>query len=1376
MKRWLTLIPLALACAGLSGGTISADYTTNAYAVTSASTEYTLSVPTLNGTQLPKIRAVVVATPGVGGNRSFKVSDRWAEFLYENGLAYIGVGDYYIAPSSTLTALDQLASQSLGGITYGELANAPVLAYGESAGGSSAFNMAYDFPERTIAFVVEHTRFFSQLSDASDPEAVKKVPGYFRWGEWDNERLEQGYQTLAPASILPMIQSGAQWMCAFEHRQTHATRIYDVEEAMGYFGLILPLRYDYQEGVAGQDPALGAVTLTEIPASSGYLGEHRLGAVQTTPNASDKPYTNLLKDWDSRDPYYAPYNSFERSDLQNHSWMPNASIAAFWATKFSLGHHELSVDFIDLLEDDIGRDVASSTSSVFPNYFNTGQDIRIAVDASGFANTARVDFYANDVLMGSDDTAPYEFSYNFSEAQTGMHAIYPVAVTAEGQRCVGPRRMVQVYSSIRGANTAPTITPIGEATGTAGGTLSLPFIIGDAETDPDSLSLNFTYLNRTNSISSGDYNFSFAGSGANRTLEVQLPSTSGELWGIVQVSDGDLSTNAYVTIHVEAASNEAPFFVTNESATNAGPIYTLGNWSRPISVRVYDFDTPLDQLTLTATCNSPTNIPDENIHLGGSGQFRFIQVKPITGGGTITMTLSDGTHSVQQNFYVGPTSHANTPPVISDIPDQNASYSNAQAPIEVRVYDLQTPSEKVVDADTLLGLSVTSDNQSLIPNGSISVTRVGPRHRISFTPAYGQTGTATLTATVTDEGGLQAVDTFDVTVSAPPILAVTEAPVINATISEAYTAALSASGGIQPYTWSLSSGNLPNGVTLGSDGTLSGTPTETGTFAFTAQVQDSDPGGAATDTANFSLVVDPNLAAPGDLIATAETNTSITLSWSDTAIGETGYEIDRRVSGMLTWSTITTTAANATQFNDFGSLAAGTVYEYRLRAITATQQGDYTATTNAEAIAAPVITAHPQDVNVLRGNTANLTVTATGGALSYQWYEGYRGNTSAPVPGGTSPTLSVPNVTGGRTFWVRVSNAVSQADSLAALVGVDVAAPSLKVNLGAEAGANWNSYVSFTEFGGQTSFSDHDLIYDNGSQANGVSMTLSRTTTNEPFCDHFSGIPLATYPGTWLDDTAAGSAWGIGLGNYEIKFEVTGLPAGTYTIEVYTYITTTVSSSNDGTTYPPYKLDSNQMVAGLSGATTTTTTEFDSTKFDADAHGTELMRWENLSVGDGQTVTITSTGGSEYPVINAFIIKGISLDNLTPFETWATNNGVSANEVADNDNDGLSNLVEYALDLDPGSHAHEKPTSRVANDQGTDYLYFNFRRNLAASELTYRIMGSDDLINWVELSPEPSDYYVVEADPDGDGSAEVRELRVPTSGQSRQFLRLEIVQ
>ena len=56
---------------------------------------------------------------------------------------------------------------------------------------------------------------------------------------------------------------------------------------------------------------------------------------------------------------------------------------------------------------------------------------------------------------------------------------------------------------------------------------------------------------------------------------------------------------------------------------------------------------------------------------------------------------------------------------------------------------------------------------------------------------------------------------------------------------------LNATGGVTPYTWSVSAGAMPSGFTISTNGTVAGTPKAAGTFHFTIRVLDAG-GGSAT--------------------------------------------------------------------------------------------------------------------------------------------------------------------------------------------------------------------------------------------------------------------------------------------------------------------------------------------------------------------------------------------------------------------------------------------------------------------------------------------------------------------------------------------------
>jgi len=67
---------------------------------------------------------------------------------------------------------------------------------------------------------------------------------------------------------------------------------------------------------------------------------------------------------------------------------------------------------------------------------------------------------------------------------------------------------------------------------------------------------------------------------------------------------------------------------------------------------------------------------------------------------------------------------------------------------------------------------------------------------------------------------------------------------------------VSTSGGTPPYTWSLAPGShpLPPGLNLTSDGTISGTPTASGTYDFTLRVVD---GSGRTVDYPYSITISP---------------------------------------------------------------------------------------------------------------------------------------------------------------------------------------------------------------------------------------------------------------------------------------------------------------------------------------------------------------------------------------------------------------------------------------------------------------------------------------------------------------------------------------
>ena len=75
------------------------------------------------------------------------------------------------------------------------------------------------------------------------------------------------------------------------------------------------------------------------------------------------------------------------------------------------------------------------------------------------------------------------------------------------------------------------------------------------------------------------------------------------------------------------------------------------------------------------------------------------------------------------------------------------------------------------------------------------------------------------------------------------------------------------------------------------------------------------------------------------------------------------------------------------------------------------------------------------------------------------------------------------------------------------------------------------------------------------------------------------------------------------------------------------------------------------------------------------------------------------------------------------------------------------------------------------------WINFFFRQNALASDLSYVLKSSNDLVSWESVAFDgiTAIAEVANQDPDGDGTALLRKLRIKTNtGEPRKFLKLQI--
>ncbi|HEY1128618.1 MAG TPA: putative Ig domain-containing protein [Roseateles sp.] len=203
---------------------------------------------------------------------------------------------------------------------------------------------------------------------------------------------------------------------------------------------------------------------------------------------------------------------------------------------------------------------------------------------------------------------------------------------------------------------------------------------------------------------------------------------------------------------------------------------------------------------------------------------------------------------------------------------------------------------------------------------------------VTYTPAAGYAGSDSFTYTATNAGGTSAAATVTVMVSAPTLTLQPNQPNLpNGQVGAAYSQAVSTSGGTAPYSYSVSAGSLPSGLSLdGSTGMLAGKPTAAGAFSFTIRATDSTSGMAASGMQAYSLTITPALPVAGSKSVTVPFNaaTQIDLAGAVNGGPATTFTLTVQPShgtATLNGTTVTYTPASGYFGNDSFSYTAGNV-------------------------------------------------------------------------------------------------------------------------------------------------------------------------------------------------------------------------------------------------------------------------------------------------------------------------------------------------------------------------------------------------------------------------------------------------------------------
>jgi hypothetical protein len=410
--------------------------------------------------------------------------------------------------------------------------------------------------------------------------------------------------------------------------------------------------------------------------------------------------------------------------------------------------------------------------------------------------------------------------------------------------------------------------------------------------------------------------------------------------------------------------------------------------------------------------------------VGGTAPYTFTVVSGALPSGlslSSSTGVISGTPTASGQFsFTGHVSDSSTPPETGQ-----AALSISVNPRNGLVINPPLPPDGTVGTSYSATLTATGGRPPYswtVPSGrlpaGLSLSTAG---MIRGTPTSAARSYLTLQVTDSSSPPQKAAETLSIGISAAGApLTISSASLPNGTVGTAYSSTLTASGGTNPYAWTVTSGTLPAGLSLSRGGTISGTPTGAGQSNFTVQVTDSSsPTHEATKPFSISIIA----SVPPLTIATAALPNGIvgtTYSASLTASGGTNPYAWTVTSGALPaglslsrGGTISGTPTSAGQSNftvqatDSSSPAQNATRLFSISIIAS--------------VPPPTITTAALP-NGMVGTTYSSSLTVTGGTTPYSWTL-----VAGALPAGLSLSVGgtisgTPSSAGQSNFTVQVTD------------------------------------------------------------------------------------------------------------------------------------------------------------------------------------------------------------------------------------------------------------------------------------------------------------------------------------------------------------------
>jgi large repetitive protein len=448
------------------------------------------------------------------------------------------------------------------------------------------------------------------------------------------------------------------------------------------------------------------------------------------------------------------------------------------------------------------------------------------------------------------------------------------------------------------------------------------------------------------------------------------------------------NTGSYGTSSYAVTAGSLPAGITMNSSGNiTGTPTATGTSTFDVTVTDANGCTGVQTLSITVVCQ-PIAIDQASVPAGTAGVAYSETLTQTGGAGTGSYAVTTG--SLPAGITLSTAGVLGGTPTVTGTFNIDITFTDDNGCTAVQAYALIINCQSLsIDQATLPdGVAGVTYGQTVTQTGGIGTASFAISSGAlpagltldasgTFQGAPTVTGTFSFEVTATDGNGCTSTaQSYTIDINCPNI-SIDQSTLPDAFYNTVYSANLTNTGGVGAASYAITGGSLPAGLTMASDGTISGT-CAVGPGIYTIDVQCTDGNGCTSTTQTITLYTNWPLAISLEQFTAVEENGNALVQWKVAHLdGNERFEVQRSTDGKQ-FETIASVQADKNKSSysvTDRQMKAGSNY-YRLRSTEMNDEISYSHVIRLNKAGDEIV----QDVKLLPNivnNRAVLQVTAT---------------------------------------------------------------------------------------------------------------------------------------------------------------------------------------------------------------------------------------------------------------------------------------------------------------------------------------------------------------------------------------------------------------